>query len=390
MTRNPAKDSVAVVGLGSTGFTRQNTSRSPAGLAVDAARRAIADAGISSADIDGVCSTTPSAPYLVSVLGLQNVTHHSTLPPPAGSLVLDAVNAIHAGQCHTVLACHSVYRAPAVARSAAADPFRRFVRPYGLPIEPSRGDPETLEGAAGYAAWAGRYLHETGADRRCLGRIAVNGRRNAMGNPLAAVRDAMTLDDYLAARMVREPLCLLDLDVPVDGADAFVLTTVERARDLTATPVVVHAGTAGMTSPTEADQAAGLHAHGQHVVASVLRAKSEIWLGDVDIFLPYDGSTFLALAWTENLGWCKPGEGPIFLEESLTADGQLLIDGRIPMNPHGGGLSEGATQGSGHIREAVTQLRGAAGSRQVAGARHALVTIGGFFSNAQGFVFRAP
>ena len=84
MTRNPARDSVAVVGLGSTGFSRQNTSRSPAGLAVDAARRAIADAGISSADIDGVCSTTPGAPYLVSALGLRNVTHHSTLPPPAG------------------------------------------------------------------------------------------------------------------------------------------------------------------------------------------------------------------------------------------------------------------------------------------------------------------
>ena len=86
--------------------------------------------------------------------------------------------------------------------------------------------------AAAYAAWASRYLHEYGATREPFGRVAINSRTNAAANPLAAMRTPMTMDDYLAARMIREPLCMLDMDLPVDGADAFVLTTAERARSM--------------------------------------------------------------------------------------------------------------------------------------------------------------
>ena len=389
MSRNPAKDRVAIVGIASTGFSRQNTGRSQAALALAAARRAVVDAGLSAGDIDGVVSTGLPAPAVVDALGLRNVTHHSTPPPPAGFLILDAVNAIHSGQCDTVLVCYTVYRSPLVARSAAADPFRRFVRPPGMSAEPTRGDPETVGSAMAYAAWAGRYLHETGADRSAFGRIAVSARRNARSNPLAVFREPLEMDEYLAARMVREPLSLLDLDATVDGADAFVLTTAERARDLPHRPVLVHAGTAGITAPVDEAQADGLHDHGQHVVASALQARSDVGLPDIDVFFPYDGATYIALAWLENLGWCKPGEGAGFLADNCTADGRIVIDGRVPVNPHGGALAEGATQGSGHLREAVVQLRGAAGPRQVPNARHALVAVGGCFFNAQGFVLRA-
>ena len=97
------------------------------------------------------------------------------------------------------------------------------------------------------------------------------------------------MDDYLAARMIRWPLCLLDMDVPVDGADAFIVTTAERARDLALPPVLIHACTQGMIAQNEEDQTPSLRHHGQHVVLASLRAKSDLWLDDIDVYFPYDG-----------------------------------------------------------------------------------------------------
>ena len=107
------------------------------------------------------------------------------------------------------------------------------------------------------------------------------------------------------------------------------------------------------------------------------------------MYFPYDGFSFITLSWIENVGWCGPGEGGAFVESHWDKDAnRILIDGRIPVNPHGGALSEGGTQGSGHVREAVVQLRGQAGDRQVPDARTAFLTPGGFFFNAQGLVLR--
>ena len=138
-----------------------------------------------------------------------------------------------------------------------------------------------------------------------------------------------------------------------------------------------------------ADQLPALTRHGQHVVVESLRAKSDIWLPDVDVFFPYDGFSIITLGWIENMGYCKPGGAGRFLEENWDDEaGCVMIDGRVPINPHGGSLSEGATRGSGHLREAVMQLRGDAGERQVADARSALIGCGGFFFNSQGAVLR--
>jgi acetyl-CoA acetyltransferase len=125
------------------------------------------------------------------------------------------------------------------------------------------------------------------------------------------------------------------------------------------------------------------------VVIDALRARSDFWIDDVDVFLPYDGFSIITLNWIENAGWCGPGEAGDFLAEHWDSEsGRVLIDGRVPINPHGGSLSEGGTQGSGHVREAVFQLQGRAGPRQVPGASTALVTPGGFFFNAQGMTLR--
>ena len=151
----------------------------------------------------------------------------------------------------------------------------------------------------------------------------------------------------------------------------------------------MHAATAGLVGTNDEDQLPSLRRHGQHVVVGRLKAMSDIWIDDVDVYLPYDGFSIITLGWIENTGWCAPGHAGRFLEEHWDAEhNRVLIDGRIPINPHGGSLSEGATRGSGHLREAVVQLRGDAGDRQVPGARTALVTPGGFFFNSQGVILR--
>jgi len=249
--------------------------------------------------------------------------------------------------------------------------------------------PDSISGAVGYTAWASRYLHEYQETRDLFGYIAVNDRSNAARNPAAVMREPITMDDYLDARMIRWPLSMLDMDVPVDGADAFVITTAERARDLALEPVLVHACTNGMIAENEEDQTPSLLHHGQHAVLDSLRAKSDIWIDDVDVFFPYDGFSFITVSWFENAGWCGLGEARGFFEDHWDAEGnRLLLHGRIPVNPHGGALSEGGTQGSGHTREAVHQLQGLAGDRQVDGASRALLLLGGFFFNAQGAVLR--
>jgi acetyl-CoA acetyltransferase len=390
MPRNPIKDAVAFVGVGSTGFFRDANARSRLDLCLEACVKAIQDSGLTRDDINGVVGTAPHAHVIAQSLGLPEVTHHSNQPMPLVFGVTDAMNAVFSGSADAVLLFHALYRAPANSRAAARDPFRRGLGFGGSPAPAkTRVDPEHLS-AEGYAAWASRYFYEYGATRELLGRIAINERTNALRNPLAVMRAPLTMDDYRSARMVREPLCLLDMDVPVDGADAFVLTTAERARDLPNKPVLIHAATNGLTAHNTEETIDGLHHHGQHVVIKDLKAKSDIWIPDIDVYLPYDGFSIITVQWIENTGWCKPGEAQGFIEDNWDdAGNRILIDGRIPVNTHGGNLSEGGSQGSGHIREAITQLRGTAGDRQVPGAKTAILTPGGMFFNAQGLVLRA-
>jgi acetyl-CoA acetyltransferase len=388
---NPARDRVAFASAATTGFGRDLGDVTPGSLAVDACMAAIRDCGIAREEINGLVGANPQ--FVQSALGIPHLTYWSGPGIPFVAAVANAMNAIAAGAADVVLAYHSLYRNPMFSRAAARDPFR--AASFGLGGMPagmaSDGfGPDSIAGAVGYTAWASRYLHEYGATRETFGRIAVNDRSNAARNPAAVLRDPITMDDYFAARMIRWPLCLLDMDVPVDGADAFVITTAERARDLALPPVLIHACTQGMIAQNEEDQTPSLHDHGQHVVVQSLRAKSDLWLDDVDVYFPYDGFSFITVSWIENTGWCKPGEALSFLEQHWDpTTNRVLIDGRIPVNPHGGALSEGGTQGSGHVREAIHQIQGRAGERQVAGASTALVTAGGFFFNAQGCVLRS-
>jgi acetyl-CoA acetyltransferase len=179
------------------------------------------------------------------------------------------------------------------------------------------------------------------------------------------------------------------MDYPIDGSDAVVVTTAERARDLPNKPVLIHAAVEGQTNNAVEENIPDLAHTGQQVAARKLWERSEVTLSDVDVYCPYDGFSPIELSWLEAIGYCEIGEGGSFIEDNWNKDtNRLEIGGRVLVNPHGGSLSEGATQGAGHTREAITQLRGEAEARQVPGARHALVTPGGFFFNAGGIMLR--
>jgi acetyl-CoA acetyltransferase len=395
--RNPAKDHVAFAGIGRSPYARDRGPTTELAILLEACVEAVEDAGLRAEDIDGVVGgglitggIDPSV--VISSLGLPAVSWwHKTIAPIMNHVVA-GMNAVWSGACDVALVYHSVYRV-GFSRSAGEDQFRSRAM-FGLPDGRAQmgdghmdGEPWGMFGSVGYAAWAGRYLQTYGIPRERLGLIALNGRSNALRNDDAVMRDPLTMDGYLSARMVREPLCLLDMDVPIDGADAFIITTTERARDSPKPPVLIHAAAMGMTAHPEEYLAADLEHTGQSVAARDLRAKSDLWTDGMDVFLPYDGFSIVAMRCFESYGLCGTGEAGDYIAQHWDDDsGRILVDGRIPVNPHGGSLSEGGSQGAGHVREAIQQLRGTAGARQVPDARVAFLTPGGFFFNAQGMV----
>ena len=393
--RNPARDQVAIVGIGRSPYSRDRNGCTPGSLVVEACIEAIGDAGLDKAEIDGLVGSSVATQWVQAALGIAEVAYFANPPIVIGNQIVAAVNAVHSGVCDTVLAYHNGYRLPWASRQAGKDPMRRRAT---LGVADPRswwgtghndGGPYSMFGANAYAAWAGRYLHDNGYDREVLGRVAINSRTNAAANPGAVYRDPLTMDAYLDGRMVRDPLSVFDMDVPVDGADAYVITTVERARDLPNTPVLIHAATLGHTDYGAEEQLVDLDHSGQVVVADRLWSRAQLTLDDVDVFYPYEGFSNIALAWFESVGYCGRGEGGAFVADNWDDAAQrILIGGRVPVNSHGGSLSEGGTQGAGHLREACLQLRGDAGDRQVADAAVALVTPGGFYFNSQGMLLR--
>jgi acetyl-CoA acetyltransferase len=393
--RNPAKDKVAIVGAGRVPYARDAGCSGPA-LAIAAAQAAIRDAGITKEEVDGVCGSPILSDIEMQIaLGLPEVTWGATLRIPFAHQLVEAINAVWAGACETAVVYHATYRAPG--RVEEPDPIRQRAGGLGAygPMawktwaKFPTPEPGVLAGGVGYAAWAARYLSDFGRTREDLGLVAINNRSHATKNKEAVMRTPLTLEDYLAARVIRAPLCLYDLDVPVDGADAFVVTSAERAADLCDRPVLVHAATLGRTARAREDQIPDLADTGQTVVARTLWEKSDLRIDDFDLFFGYDGYSIINLLWLESVGYCGPGEaGPYLKAHWDKAAGFARLNGRVLMNTHGGSLSEGGTQGAGIVQEAVRQLQGRAQERQIDGVHCALVTIGGFVWNAAGLSLR--
>jgi acetyl-CoA acetyltransferase len=223
------------------------------------------------------------------------------------------------------------------------------------------------------AQTAQRYMHRYGATRQTLGWIALNQRANAALNPAAVYRDPMTMDDYLGARMITSPFGLYDCDVPVDASIAVVVSAADAVGDLAKPPVRVEAVGTQIIERLEWDQSTSTHEPQVLGPAAHMWTRTDLRPGDVDVALLYDGFSFNCLSWIEGLRFCEIGEAKHFLDGGKN----IARDGVLPLNTHGGQLSHGRTHGMGLLHEAVTQLRGDGGERQVPGARVAVVSSGG-------------
>ncbi|MFC8044017.1 OB-fold domain-containing protein [Nocardia sp. NPDC057353] len=371
------EDKVAITGIGATPPGRR-TMADPLALTLRACREAVADAGLLLDDIDGL-STYPGpnlGPFgeggvtaVESALGLRP-TWHSGGPEtfgPGGS-VIAAMLAVASGLARHVLCFRTIWEST----------YGELVRTGRLAPPGGRTDSWLVPFGATSAAHtlaqnAQRHFHRYGTDRETLGRIALNQRANAALNPDAVYRDLLTMDDYLDARPITTPFGLYDCDVPCDAAVAVVVSARDAAADLARPPVLVEAVGTQIIERLEWDQSTLTHEPQVIGQAAHLWTRTDLRPADVDVAQLYDGFTFNCLSWIEALGFCGIGEAKDFLRDGKN----IALDGVLPLNTHGGQLSHGRTHGMGLLHEAIVQLRGDGGARQVADASVAVVSSGG-------------
>ena len=376
----PAKfeDRVAITGIGSSRIGRR-LMVSPLSLTVRACERAVADAGLTLDDIDGLASYPGGGQVagfgeggltlLEAALGLRPTWHNggSETFGPGGSLI-SAMLAIAGGLARHVLCFRTVWESTygeLVRLGRITPPGGRtasWMTPFGA-----------TSAAHALALNAQRHFHRYGTTRETLGWIALNQRANAALHPTAIYRDPLTMDDYLGARPITTPFGLYDCDVPCDGSTAVVVSARETARDLARPPVLVEATGTQIIERIEWDQSTLTHEPQVLGQAAHLWSRTSLRPADVDVAELYDGFTFNCLSWIEALGFCGIGEARDFLDGGKA----IARDGSLPLNTNGGQLSHGRTHGLGLVHEAIVQLRGDGGPRQVPDARVAVVSTGG-------------
>lgn len=354
---------VATFGCGEApGFTDME-------LLARSARMAVEDAGLTVRDIDGLCTASASA-----VMWSMPVIEHLGLNPRYidGTMIggssfiahlLPAMQAIASGQCNAVLVCYgSAQRTSTFGRKEVVS-LRPFLdpQPYEHPYQP-------MLPPSAYALAASRHMHEFGTTRENLADVAVAARAWARRNPEAFLREPLTRSDVLASRMVSDPLSVRDCCLVTDGGGAYVLVSAERAKALKRKPVYV----LGNATAVWNRQISSMH---DLTVTSAKQSGADAFAmagmapKDIDVVQLYDAFTINTILFLEDLGFCPKGEGGRFV-----ADGAIAPGGTLPVNTNGGGLScvHPGMYGIFAMIEAVRQLRGEGGDRQVPGATTAV------------------
>jgi acetyl-CoA acetyltransferase len=370
------KAQAAIVGVGATPyyFRGESAPQTLYELIGKAVLAAVQDAGLKITDVDGLAfySSGFEPGLITESLGIREINFASTVSAQGGGSagVLDLASmAIETGRAKAVVcigACQQSSRRYGVAlASLAATPDGIWSRAAGL-----AGPGQAM------ALIARRHMHVYGTRREAFAEVVMSSRLSAQTRPGALRRRPLTLDEYMAAPMLADPLCRLDFCLETDGAIAFVVTSAERARDLARRPVYIaasaHCGSRDwgraffwFNMPEAVFTSAG-----GEPVAQRLYAQAGITPQDIDVALIYDHFSPLVIMQLEDYGFCARGEGGPFVES-----GSIRQNGSLPVNPHGGQLSEAYVIGMTHIREAVEQLRGEA-INQIEGAEFALVTGG--------------
>lgn len=358
---------IAGVGLAGVGFASGFTEME---ILVQAAHRAVADAGLTMRDIDGIATASVAAPMwvmpVIEHLGIRPTFIDSTMLGGSSFVahLMPAIHALESGQCNAVLVCYgSTQRTSALGR-AQIGASRRMLdpQPYEMPYEP-------LNPISSYAMAAARHMYQYGTTREQLAEVAVAARKWARLNPEALMRDPLSIDDVLSARMVSDPLTTQDCCLVNDGAGAYVLVRAERAAALKNEPVYV-LGNSTAVWHRQISSMEDLTVTAARQSGALAFAMAQVGPADVDVVEVYDAFTINTLLFLEDLGFCKKGDAGGFV-----AGGAIAPGGRLPVNTNGGGLScmHPGMYGIFILIEAVRQLRGTCGQRQVKGAELALV-----------------
>ena len=367
-TLKQLRGSAAIAGVATYGCG-ESPGHTDMELLAEAAHRAVSDAGLAMKDIDGLCTASASATMwampVVEYLGLRPSYIDSTMLGGSSFIahLLPAMQALAGGQCDAVLVCYGSAQRTATFGRREVVASRRYLdpQPYETPYEP-------MQPLSAYALAASRHMHEFGTTRRDLAEVAVAARAWARLNPEAFMRDPLSIDDVLGARMVCDPLTVRDSCLVTDGAGAFVLVRADRARDLPREPVHV-LGTGTAVWNRQISSMHDLTTTAARDSGRAAFAMAGLAPSDIDVVQLYDAFTINVLLFLEDLGFCAKGEGGAFVRGGAIAPG-----GRLPVNTNGGGLScvHPGMYGIFALIEAVRQLRGEGGDRQVAGARTAL------------------
>lgn len=375
-------DQTSIAGIGWTNYTR-NSGMSVEQLAVDAIRAAAEDAGIDVRDIDGLvtfglCDTAYSCVVGTS-LGLMDLNYfsdHTAGGNVACSVVIQAAMAVASGQAKYV----AVYRALNGASGIryGGDSWSQLMATTSLF---SDSEPQFLDTAGltmpaqHFALLARRHMVKYGTDHRDLAAVAMTCRDHAALNDRAQMRKPLTLADYEASPWIADPFRLLDCCVQTDGACALIVTSAERARDMRKKPVQIRSGAStghaarGVMWTNFSEDHSRCYADR---IADRLFEQSGITRDNIDFAELYDCFTYSVLVQLEDFGFCDKGEAGAFFRE-----GRARLGNELPVNTHGGLLSEGYIHGLNSVTEAVIQLRGEGGARQVEDARFGLVSAGG-------------
>lgn len=363
MSAHPLRDRAAIVGVGYTDFMK-NSGVSTLALALQAIHAACDDAGISFKQLDGVAThrvgDSVQGAVVLNALGMVDPKFYVDQfggGSASHTVVGQAAMAVATGVadyvvCWRAINARSEYRMGGTGRPPPDVVEFQYQTPYGYATPPQQ-----------FASMASAYMAKYGATREDLGRVAIRQRDNASRNERAMMRTPITMDDYLSSRWIVEPLCLFDCCLETDAAIAVVVTSAERARDLKHTPVLVSGAAWGGGHTLYSNHREDLTTSAAAAMSKRLYAMAGAGPEDIDVGCIYDAFTPLVLVQLEDYGFCAKGEA-----------GAFVAEGTFPFNPHGGHLSAGYVHGINHIAEAVEQLRGNAGARQVAGAEVALST----------------
>lgn len=367
------QDATAIVGIAETPFAK-HLEPSETELACRVIVDACADAGIDPSEVNALSSYTMEATEEVDIvrnIGSGEITFFSQVGYGGGAgcgVVGQAAMAVATGQAEVAVAWRSRKRGsgprPWTSTSVQLRVPGAWTRPFGM-----------LRPVDEIAMLTRRYMHEYGGGREHLGNVATAVRMHANRNPNAVMHDRpMTLDDYMNARWVSEPLCLFDNCLETDGALALVIVSAERARDLRQPPVYLHAFAQGL--PPQHQTMVNFF-NDDPLTGPAWACARRLWANaafgpqDVNVAQLYDAFTPLILLSLEGYGFCKRGEAPGFTEDGNLEWGR----GSLPVNTSGGGLSEAYVHGFNLINEGVRQMRGTSTS-QVEGAETCLVTSG--------------